>query len=166
MIDTPASVRAIEQKLALHDQIMGARLPAKAIADIVGVSTSVLWGWADTSIDSHIPGARVPAILAAAPENPALVRYWAGLVGCTLVTLPRAGAERAEIAQLAELAGAFAALLQHQADASRDGRWTAREVEQLRPIATELAARALAHLQYAETQAKVEPLTPASRRSA
>lgn len=159
-----SSVRAIEQKQALHAQIRDARLPAKAIADIVGVSVSTLYGWADASIDSHLPGARIPAVLAAAPEQPALVRYWAGLVGCELVALPRAGSEQATVCQLAELAGAFAALLDQHATASRDGRWTADEVAILRPVATELAARALAQLAYAERQAKVEDLT--ARRTA
>jgi hypothetical protein len=42
----------------------------------------------------------------------------------------------------------------------------AREVEQLRPVAVELAARAMAHLQFAERQAKVEPMASNARRSA
>jgi hypothetical protein len=36
-MDTPASVRNIEFKRALHATLDGARLPRKAIADIVGV---------------------------------------------------------------------------------------------------------------------------------
>lgn len=165
-MDIPASVRAVEQKRALHATLEGAHRPLKAIADIVGVAPQTLCAWRDETVDSHMPSARIPAILAAAPEDDSLVRYWAGLQGRTVVSLPRVGiAGPAEVTQLAELAGAFAALLQCQAEASRDGRWTAREVEQLRPIATELAARALAHLAHAERAVVVTPLST-SRRSA
>jgi hypothetical protein len=146
----PVSVRAVEQKRALCATLDGARRPLKAIADIVGVAPQTLCAWRDETVDAHMPSARIPAILAAAPEDDSLVRYWASLQNRTVVALPSAGIAPADVLQLAELAGAFAALLQCQVDCAKDGRWTAREVEQLRPIAHELAARALAHLAYAE----------------
>lgn len=168
-MDMRASVRAVEQKLALKAQIDGARRPPKAIADIVGVAPQTLHGWADVSIDSHIPGARIPAFLSATEgrgQASPLLAYWAELVGQTVVSLPVAGCERADVQQLAELAGAFAALLTHHAVASRDGRWTDQEVAELRPIATELAARAMAQLAYAERQVGPVVELASSRRTA
>lgn len=164
-MDTPASVRAVEQKRALSATLSGARLPLKAIADIVGVAPQTLCAWRDETVDSHMPSARIPAILSAAPEDDSLVQYWASLQGRTVVQLPRAVTVTPDVSHLAELAATFARLLTAQAQAAADGRWTSREVEVLRPIATELAARALAHLASAERAATLTAL-PHARRPA
>lgn len=166
-MDTPASVRNLQFKEALSATVEGARLPRKAIADLIGVAQQTLSAWCDTHVDAHIPSCRLPALLVNAREDHSLVQYLAGLQGATVVTLPAAGTEGAGVAQLAELAQAFAALLDQHARASRDGRWTADEVDLLRPVATELAARAMAHLACAERDAKVSPLAAhGARRSA
>lgn len=153
-----SSVRVVGQKEALREQLAGASDSTRAVADAVDVAPSTLHAWGDVSIDSHIPSARIPAFLKATPENPALVRYWAGLVGCTLVRLPQTDAGRVDVAQLADLAQSFAALLLQHTQASRDGKWTAREFDMYRQIASDLAARALAHVAHVERQVKVEVL--------
>lgn len=152
-----ASIRATEQKQALKATLQANTRPPKQVADVVGVAYQTLMGWADEHVDSHIPSSRIPALLAASDDT-SLIEYWAGSQGCSVVRLPRAGTEPVDVCQLAELAGEFSALLAHHAAAHADGRWTAEEVEQLRPIANRLAARALAHLAWADRSAKVSSI--------
>lgn len=154
-------VRATEQKAALHRMLERNDRPAKAVADLVGVAVQTLWGWADPSVDSQLPGARIPNLLAAS-SDPSLTRYWAGVQGYEVVSVPRAVGS-SDASQLAELARAFADLLCHHVEASADGKWSDREVEMLRPLATDLAARAMAHLAWAERVAKVEHLLDRKR---
>lgn len=150
-------IRATEQKKALKAMLAGNSRPPKQVAEAVGVAYQTLMGWADEHLDSHVPSSRMPALFSTSDDT-ALIEYWAGLQGCTVVRIPRAGLEQVDVCQLAELAGEFAALLATHAAAHADGRWTPDEVEQLRPIANRLAARALAHLGWAERSAKVSPI--------
>lgn len=135
-----ASIRAIDQKLALRAMLAGNTRPPKSVADVVGVAGQTLMGWADEHVDSHLPGARIPALLVAS-DDLALVTYWAGLQGATVVRLPAPLQANASTCHLASLSGTYAALIAMQADA-----------DQLRPVATALAAHALGHLAYAERQ--------------
>lgn len=166
MHDSVTSVRAVGLKRALAATLAGNARPPKDVADAVGVAYSTLMGWADEHVDSHIPSARLVTVLMVS-DDLTLLRYLASLQGCIVVPAPKAGTETVDVTQLAEIAGTFAALLNHHAAASRDGRWTPQEVAELRPIATDLAARAMAQLAYAE--AHVTPVAPApafARRSA
>jgi hypothetical protein len=158
------SVRAVGLKQALSATLSGNARPPKDVADAVGVSYSTLMGWADAHLDSHVPSARLLTLLMVS-DDLTLLRYLASLQGCIVVPAPKAGTETVEVTQLAELAGAFAALLAHHAACAGDGRWTRREVDELRPIVTELTARATAQLAYAEQQATVTP-HPSARRPA
>jgi hypothetical protein len=79
-------VRAVEQKAALHRMLERNTRPAKAVADLVGVAPATLWGWADPSVDSHIPSARIPRLLAASDDT-SLVEYWASLQGLSVATV-------------------------------------------------------------------------------
>jgi hypothetical protein len=153
-----ARIRATEQKKALKATLSGNRRAPKDVAEFVGVAYQTLMGWADEHVDSHPSGSRIPALLTASDDT-SLLEYWANLQGCAVVRQPRAGTEPVDVCQLAELAGEFSALLAHHAAAHADGRWTLDEVEQLRPIAERLAARALAQLAWAERSARVESIS-------
>lgn len=149
-------IRAVEQKAALHRMLERNTRPAKAVAEAVGVAVQTLWGWADPSVDSHLPSARIPRLLMASDDT-SLMRYWAGLQGLEVVSVPKAVGNR-DGSQLAELTRAFAALICHHVDACADGEWSSTEVDRLGTLATELAARALAEFERVKGVAKVEPM--------
>lgn len=143
------SVRAVEQKQALHDTLRGNRLPIKAVADVLGVSHQAVCAWGDTSVDSHIPSARIPALLAAS-DHPALLEYWAGLQGRAVIALPEPTVP--DVCQLRALVGTFGELLETHAEGSKDGKWTAEESAALTKVATQLAALALGQAAFTARQ--------------
>lgn len=150
-------IRAVDQKKALKATLTGNSRPPKQLAETIGVAYQTLMGWADEHLDSHLPPSRQPALLLNSDDT-SYIEYLASLQGCVVVRIPKAGTESVDVCQLAELAGEFAALLAHHAEAHADGKWTTGEVDVLRPIAERLAARAIAHLGWAERSAKVEAI--------
>lgn len=86
-----AAQLADEQKRALQTTIKNSTLPPKAIAMDVGLRHDHLLNCGNPLAPHHLPFARLPLVLHAC-DDLTLLRFLAGLQGCEVVRLPRAGA--------------------------------------------------------------------------
>lgn len=75
-------------KSAIHETIFRSSLPAKALADRVGVSYTTLAEFADDARDTNIPIRRLVALLSAA-DNLAALEFLAGLSHCVVFHVPQ-----------------------------------------------------------------------------
>jgi hypothetical protein len=145
-------VRAIGMKRALRVTLDNNTRPVTRLADAIGVSDTAVHMWADERIDNHIPGARIPGLLANS-DDCTFISYLAALQDMAVVPLPKANGKRSDVCHLAAIASTFARLLHTHVEAVADGRWSAEEVAALKPIVGELVALSLGHLAYAEREA-------------
>lgn len=152
-------------KAALAQSMRGSDVPLKVLIDAMGVSNALGYAYADPD-SPEVPSMARLELLLPHLTDPTVIDHLASRMGRRTFAVIAPTDAPVAVSQLAELAGAFAALLTHHAVASRDGRWTEKEVAELRPIATELAARAMAQLAYAERQVGPVVELASSRRTA
>lgn len=140
-------------KSAAHDTIFRSSLPAKALADIVGVSYSALTKFADESVDEQIPMRRFIALIRVA-DNLAALDYLEQLAGRVAFKVP-AGAHAVT---LGEAVARFGEWMRTHGQALEDGAISSAELE-----ASDQAFRAAtAAMASAMAQARAQVTRPPS----
>lgn len=78
-------------KSALHESTFRSSLPAKALADRIGIAYQTLAEFSDDGSSSNIPVRRLVALLAVA-DNISALEYLAAVAGCVVFRVPTHGA--------------------------------------------------------------------------
>lgn len=134
-------------KAALHDTVFRSTLPAKALADICGVSYSALAQFADDAADAHLPTRRLVTLVTAA-DNLAVLDYLEHLAGRVAFKVPTGS----HLAATGEAVREFGEWLSAHAAALEDGTITADELAQVEHEAQEAIAAIAAAVEQARAR--------------
>lgn len=134
-------------KAALHDTVFRSTLPAKALADICGVSYSALAQFADDAADANIPARRLVTLVTAA-DNLAVLDYLEHLAGRLAFRVP-AGSHLATTGQAIREFGEWVTA---HAAALEDGTITADELTHVVGQGEEAIAAIAAALEHARAR--------------
>jgi len=134
-------------KSAAHDTIFRSSLPAKALADIVGVSYSALTKFADESVDEQIPMRRFIALIRVA-DNLAALDYLEALAGRVAFKVPTGSHTTATGEAIRE----FGEWLAAHGAALEDGVISAEELAAIDQQAREAIAAIAAALEQAKAR--------------
>lgn len=155
------TVKALDVKAAVQRALDECHTPPKALADMMGIAYSTLMAYADPSTDLHIPSHRLPLFLTLTRDL-GLVRYFAGLQGAVVVTLPTASP--ADLCHLGDVVMAMGTFIRTHANATADGRWTREEVAELKAIERQLHTCVAAQVLHAERAVDLPASTVTSMR--
>ena len=141
-------------KSVAHDTIFRSSLPAKALADIIGVSYSALTKFADESVDEQIPMRRFVALIRVA-DNLAALDYLEHLAGRVAFKVPTGS----HLAATGEAVREFGEWLGVHAAALEDGTLTAEELARIETQGHEAIAAIAAAIE--QTRVRVARPAPA-----
>lgn len=147
-------------KAALHDTVFRSTLPAKALADIVGVSYSALAQFADDAAEAHIPSRRLVTLVTAA-DNLAVLDYLEHLAGRVAYRLPTGS----HLTATGEAVREFGEWLTAHAAALEDGTISLDEFATVEREAHEAIAAIAAAIEQAKSRVPKPDLRAVGSRS-
>jgi len=122
---------------------------ADAVAPEIGISPQVLRAAAQEDTEQQLPFRRVPQLLQSVPDPMPLLAWWASLVGCVVYRVPVA----LEGTPLCDAVQQFADVMSAEAEAQRDGRYSAEEAARIEREGTEAIAAIRAYIEFVQRQA-------------
>lgn len=150
-------------KAALHETVTRSTMPAKSIADRLGVAYRTLLEYCDEASPSNLPSRYLPGLLACA-DNPALIVYLAHQAGRVTYPVP-AGATASDQAMGALLRETGEALQEVSASLS-DGHLSPDELDRCTKQLEDVAGAATAAIEaLAQRVRRPEPRMPWLRAS-
>lgn len=163
-MDDGAAIKALELKAALRRDADDSGIPYKQQADLLGVAESTFYAYLDPSTALYMPSHRMPRYFAINRPCLSTVRYFAGLQGAVVVTLPTASP--ADLCHLGDVVMAMGTFIRTHANATADGRWTREEVAELKDIERQLHTCVAAQVLHAERAVDMPASTVTSMRRA
>jgi hypothetical protein len=131
-------------KAALHDTVFRSSLPAKALADLVGVSYSTLAQFADDAQEAQIPVRRLVSLVASA-DNLAVLDHLEALAGRVAFRVPTG----LHLASTGEAIRQFGEWVSAHSEALRDGTVSQEELVTIEREGHEAIAAIAAALEHA-----------------